>query len=1601
MSGKVVHLASVNVSSQQHLDESKDYSEAFENLLRKLKDEVSDEAFPQYAYLLDQIHDSNESDLIEKTPPGDLIGYLSLLRDDIFNYTTTGTNRIVCTNPNEDNDWSFPFSLINVVVPDYPFVVDSLVEWIGNEGYEIEHTIYHCVDETVFPGASGDPGAFFVSLLIERIGPEELRRLKGTVEAIVDDITAAVKDFDPMLDRIEAVEARLSSDVYVEREQNYEIETIKEFLDYLVRDHFVFLGSGHVPAGHDGSEPEMTQQLGLLKQDRYGPGELPIFRNDNTPRESGSIFSFDKTNLLSRVYRRDRLYCLTIDEYDDGGSLVGHDVFLGLLTNRVLTEPAVQLPVLKQTFEKIVDREGLAEHTHEYRDIYSIFNSMPKHLLFMTPLEDLIEDLNTIMDVKGERMFKIRTRPVPDHEGLTMMIIMEKEKFSGDIRKQIQTELEEEFEADHIDYRLSLGEGSMARLHFDIETSRLSPKSGSFEELEQKLFEFTRTWSDRLQETIFASVSDKSRRQQLVSLVERFPDDYRALVDPAVAYQDLENLETLHAGEKSSPLVDMSNVNPDTTHLMIYSTEKLTLNETLPILSNHGFTVVQQATFDIGIDGTTYHLHLFDVQNADGDPIDLTNRKSKLVRSIHKILVGTYRDDSLNQLILRENLPMEVLDLFRLYKNYFHQLSPAIKLESINRTLFEHSGLAKEFYNFFELKFDPSREVENRHEKLENRKDELQHDLQRIENRTPYQILRSLLNLIDSTVRTSFYQKPDDTPSPEASTDYISVKIECSNVDQMPEPRPLYEIFVYSSLMEAVHLRSGKIARGGIRWSDRRDDFRTEVLGLMKTQKVKNALIIPEGAKGGFVLKTEYLNDDKPLQEHAREQYEVFMHAMLDLTDNYRDGHLVTPPNLVIYDEKDPYHVVAADKGTATFSDTANAVAKRYDFWLGDAFASGGSVGYDHKELGITAKGGWECVKRHFRELGKDIQNEPFTVAGIGDMSGDVFGNGMILSDQIKLVAAFDHRNIFLDPAPDPADSFAERKRLFDMEDSSWEDYNTSLISDGGGVYDRNANLLELEPKAVEMLGLSTSEIAPDDLIREILQADVDLLWNGGIGTYIKSSSETHSEVGDPQNDAFRADADQVEASVIGEGGNLGITQKGRIELDRRGVKLNTDFIDNSGGVDLSDHEVNLKILLEESIKQDLIEREDRADVLQSQAEPIVDEVVRDNYEQSGIISLESCCSGDRLKDYRHLIQHLEETIDLNRSVEALPDEQELQDRIRAGESMTRPELAVLLSYTKMDLYNHARQEPWPEPTVIEPFIERYFPDPIVENHGPALTNHRLRKEIALTTLINYCVDSAGCVFFHRLEEELGAGLMKLIRSYLTADKLAGAESIRQQIFDLDNSVPASTQYQAWQSIVDNMAHSVSWLIDTINVSVLSEGFQTEMSRDLNDHFETILETLQPRQASFLNGNIERWNNEGFNQTLSEDLGKLPYLVPALEIILIHQDFEDIDVRELSELYFRLGKTLHIDWVIRQIFEQDAASRWDQFAFRTLGIELHELQRQLLQRLLERNQTLESFKEEHRDTLDRLDNVQRTLAQEQTDRYSAFQYMAQRMRSLL
>ena len=1589
-----------DINQKQHRD--------YQQLIEEIKETFENPKQKQILTLARLLYDRTGDEIIGQYHQNDVKGYLEFLLEEFKKFPDTDDHRLTIFNPTQKEDgWESPHTIIHLVIDDLPFVVDSLYELLKKEKIHVRHAVFNpmhvvwgkqnSIEE--FSTSDASPQTFFVSLQVEAMPEDRQDQIRSEIESLLSDLELSVRDLEPMLDKARKTTELLEQ--YKDRMDTQKdlLHEAQEFIEYLIDGNFVFLGYREYNLFEEDEQKFLQivpdSGLGILRREEmstfYEPKPLDQLDEQLQKRiMAGFVLSVTKANSESRIYRREPLDYIGIKKLDNEGEITGEIRFLGLFTNRVMAEPAVDIPLLRQKFEDLIEKQGIEEHTHTYRDVYSIYNSMPKHLLFMSPIEELIEDIKTIISSHGSNTFDLRARPDIYHRGISLMVIMSKERFNQDVRESIQSVVEDEFEPESVDYRLSLGQGDQARLHFHLQTKRRSPRTCSFEELENHLFEITRTWSDNLEEQL----REKYEQQETEALIQRyqgsFPEEYQILVPPSLALRDIENLEALR-GSEEPPRIDF--VNPaeeQLSHLIFYHDKKFRLSDIMGLITNHGLSVIEQSTFEINMDEQNYFLHLFRIQDPENQPIS-EKRQEILLDSIRSVYMDVYRDDILNELVTTEGLNARMLNLFRLYKNYFHQLQPAIKLESINRTLITHSSISRNLFQYFEARFDPTLRSEERKSRLEDMESKLTEKLENISDRNHYQILKSIFNQMQSTVRTNYYQA-------ECSKSYISVKINCEEIESMPKPRPLYEIFVYSPLMEAIHLRGGKIARGGIRWSDRRDDFRTEVLDLMKTQMVKNSLIVPVGSKGGFVLKQEHL-EGKDLREHAKEQYQVFMRGMLDLTDNLEDDQVVHPKDVVCYDGEDPYHVVAADKGTAHLSDTANEVARNYNYWLDDAFASGGSVGFDHKELGITARGAWESVERHFRELGQDIHNETFTVAGIGDMGGDVFGNGMILSDQIKLVAAFNHLHIFVDPDPDPAKTFKERKRLFE-EAGGWDQYDESLLSKGGGIHDRDAKFVDLSDEARELLKIDQPRPNGEEVIQAILRLNVDLLWNGGIGTYIKSSEQTHSEVGDAQNDECRVDADQVQARIIGEGGNLGITQEGRIELDRLGVRLNTDAIDNSGGVDLSDHEVNLKIALQESIKSGELNTEQREELLLSLTDEVVNDVTRDNYRQSGAISLESIDSEQRMGDFRHLLDVLEDSIQLNRGVENLPNERDIQDRIQSGEGLTRPELAVLLSYSKMDLYNRAMKADWNLDNIISPFLEDYFPQRLLDDHPGAVKNHPLKKEIALTSMINYVVDYAGFSFIYRLEEVLAADILDILKWYLVADNLSRSHEIRSKIFDLDNKVPADSQYRAWQCVRDNLGNATSWFYDALRSDYKPGEFQRKYFDDFQKMEHEILKHLDSSREKWIQTQMDRWTKRGFSESFSRRLSRMPYLTASLDIVYLY-DQTEFELDEIAKNYLDLGSELHIDWIMQEIQIVDPDQRWDQFAYQNLSLEINNTQRILTERILKEGISPRTFLERNPRTASRLEEIRNQIDRERKRVFSSYQFMVQRIKSLV
>jgi len=1323
-------------------------------------------------------------------------------------------------NPDVDNEgWYAPVTVIRTNISERPFIVDTIREFLHSQDLAIEHYVYPVLHVSrdddgalreVRPSREGEAKESLVHCEVARITDPDLREhIRTELESRLRDVVRATDDFEPMVDAVNDVVAYLAEAKSYLPERRDELDEIQAFLRWLRDEGFVFLGyRGYdLTETRDGGEQAIVVEpgsgLGILRDEeesRYAD-PVPLSEMDPDLRvlvEGGPTLIISKTNAESTVHRRARMDYIGVKKLGRDGEIAGEHRFVGLFTSKAYAEDAEQIPILRDKLSWILEDAGAQKGSHDYKEIITIFNSMPKEELFLTSAEEIGEDVQTVLTSYHSHEVRVSIREDPLQRGASIMVILPKEKFSGDVRRSIEDVLVERFDGEVLNYHLALGSGDQARLHFYIATTSERLDGVAAEELEDAVLELIRTWADRVREGLERIRPPDEARRLSREYAESFSAEYRAATAPDVAVDDILQLQGMAADERT---VSISFSNPDAspavaggeriTELKLYvRDQRLVLSDFMPILENSGLRVIAVTPFEMG-DGSDVRaiIYAFAVQDDAGRPLDVEEGGSALAETILAARRGDATNDSLNALVQSAGLAWREVEVLRAYSSYAFQLGAVPSRLSLPGALRKYPEIARLLFRLFRARFDPEGPAErsDRAEAQAEIRGRLQEAMAEVGLLVDDRALTRLRALIEATVRTNYFRNGGRAPTRRSGgVPYISLKFDCRELDSIVRNRMLFEVWVRSSRMEGVHLRGARVARGGIRWSDRPDDFRTEVLGLVKTQMVKNAVIVPAGSKGGFVTLRE-LDDPAEVADDAREQYKTLMRGLLDLTDNLDDeGEPIPPENVVRYDDPDPYLVVAADKGTAQFSDVANGIAGEYDFWLGDAFASGGSYGYDHKEVGITARGAWECVKRHFREKGKDVQSEPFTVIGIGDMSGDVFGNGMLLSRQIRLVAAFDHRHVFVDPDPDPEASWKERKRLFDQGRTSWDDYDREVLSEGGLIVSRTAKEVPVTPRVREALAIDeeVESLDGESLIRAVLRAPVELLWNGGIGTYVKASHETHADVGDAANDAVRVDADELRCEVVGEGGNLGFTQEGRIQYALGGGRLNTDALDNSGGVDLSDREVNLKILLRPAVDSGAMSVEERNRLLERLTDPVADLVLQDNESQSLAISLDEVRCRRRLDDFRDLISTLERAGVLERAAEDLPTWEVLVERSEhRSTALTRPELCVLLAYAKLDLMSHVLGSDLPDDDAAVSYLLNYFPAAARSGSGEINPGeHRLRREIVASQFTNDLVDLMGASFVRRLCRDTGREPAAVARAWLVAARLAGHRSIRDEL---------------------------------------------------------------------------------------------------------------------------------------------------------------------------------------------------------------------------
>jgi glutamate dehydrogenase len=1307
---------------------------------------------------------------------------------------------------------------------------------------------------------------------------------------------------------------------------------------------------------------------------------------------------FSKTNAYSTVHRRARMDYIGVRKVDAEGRVVGESRLIGLFTSKAYMDPATETPLLHHKLQQIITWEDLIPGSHDYKEAVEVFESFPKDELFQASAEELRQLVVGLLQLEKHGGIRVLVRRDIDSRSVSIVVALPRDRFNAELRKNLQSLFMARFNGSTVDYHLSLGETESARIFFTV---HVGPEQQipevPYEALEEAVERLARTWDDDLRDALEARVGPGRGRTLAEKYGPRFPDYYKTSTEWDLVVDDVLQLEELESNVEGF-VVGIGNETRGErlTRVKLYKTGgKVDLSAFMPILEALGLRAVEEVPTGLLGEGKVY-IHDFGVLDGRGAVLNLETEAPRVGEAIAAVWRGHAESDSLNRLVTFAGLDWRQVEILRAYRKYGQRVNAQFTEEYRNDALAENPQIAAHLIELFEARFDPIRNASA--EELEERKQQVHTDFRSVVSLDQDRILRGFLGAIMATVRTNMFR---------ADRTCVSFKLRSADVPDMPKPYPLFEIFVYSPDMEAVHLRGGLVARGGIRWSDRREDYRTEVLGLMKAQKVKNAIIVPDGSKGGFVLRRNPTSPEG-LREEVEKQYVTFMRGLLDVTDNLVGGAVVHPEGVVILDGDDPYLVVAADKGTAAFSDTANAVAGEYGFWLHDAFASGGSHGYDHKALAITARGAWESVKRHFREVGLDVTVDTFTVVGIGDMSGDVFGNGLLYTNTCKLVCAFDHRNVFIDPDPDPMVSYGERKRLYDIPGSSWNDYERSLMSVGGEVFDRKAKSAILSPQARTALGIADDapeEMTPSEIIKAALKAPVDLLWNGGIGTYVKSARETHGEAGDRTNDPVRINGGELRARVVGEGGNLGFTQRGRIEYALAGGRINTDFIDNSAGVDTSDHEVNLKILLGLALARGELTMEQRNDLLHACAQDVVAHVLYDNYLQAQILSQEMEVSTQRIEAYEDLMQQLEAEGELEREVEYLPTSEEMQERRTNGTGMVRPELAVLLAYAKRSVYAALLHSDLLDSDYLERDLHRYFPPAVVERFGALMPEHPLRRELIATIAANDVVNSQGVTFVSRMMTETGAHAADVVKAFRIARDVTGAVSRWADVEALDGKIDPRVQ--------NELMTGVDWLVETTSRWYLVQAAGRRLSeaigeaRDSFAEFSGVISQIGPDSwRDEHERDTRRLMMEGVPEDVARRHAFQGELVHGPDIIAVSHATGRSPL-EVARGFFLLGEALEIDWLEQQLESITVGTRWQRWGRQSCEDELFAVRRLLTEKVLEEaggapiDQAVTVFLESRAESVERLNRFMKSLATEGVSDLAQVTVALRQIRSLV
>ncbi|MFD9522557.1 NAD-glutamate dehydrogenase [Streptomyces sp. NPDC059979] len=1479
----------------------------------------------------------------------------------------------------EENGWTSSHSVVEVVTDDMPFLVDSVTNELSRQGRGI-HVVIH-PQVVVRRDITGK--------LIEILGPDcdahgpatarphdclveswihvemdretdraDLKQITVDLQRVLSDVRESVEDWEKMRDAALRIAEGLPDEPTAPDLREYELEEARELLRWLADDHFTFLGYREYNlVDGDALSAVPGTGLGILRSDPHHSGKEdghPVSPSFNRlPADARAkarehrLLVLTKANSRSTVHRPSYLDYVGVKKFDADGNVVGERRFLGLFSSAAYTESVRRVPVIRRKVAEVLERAGFSPASHDGRDLTQILETYPRDELFQTPVDQLQTIVTSVLYLQERRRLRLYLRQDEYGRYYSALVYLPRDRFTTGVRLRLMDILREELGGTSVDFTAWNTESILSRIHFVIRVPQGTElpvlTDSDIERLEARLVEAARSWADGFQEALIAECGEERAAELLRRYGTSFAEGYKADHSPRAAVADLLHLERLAASDRefALSLYEPVGAGPGERRFKIFRAgDQVSLSAVLPVLQRLGVEVTDERPYELRrsdrVSAWIYDFGLrLPVSSGNGDVYLGDDARERFQDAFAAVWQGDAENDNFNALVLSAGLTWRQAVVLRAYAKYMRQAGSTFSQDYMEDTLRNNVHTTRLLVSLFEARMAPVRQTAGS-ELVDAMMEELDGALDQVASLDEDRILRAFLTLIKATLRTNFFQLNDKGEQHA----YVSMKFDPQAIPDLPAPRPAFEIWVYSPRVEGVHLRFGKVARGGLRWSDRREDFRTEILGLVKAQMVKNTVIVPVGAKGGFVAKNlpdPSVDRDAWLAEGIA-SYKIFISALLDITDNMVAGEVLPPKGVVRHDEDDTYLVVAADKGTATFSDIANGVAEAYGFWLGDAFASGGSAGYDHKGMGITARGAWESVKRHFRELGHDTQTQDFTVVGVGDMSGDVFGNGMLLSEHIRLVAAFDHRHIFIDPTPDAATSYAERRRLFELPRSSWADYDTSLLSAGGGIHPRAAKSIPVNAHVREALGIEAgvTKMTPADLMKAILQSPVDLLWNGGIGTYVKATAETHADVGDKANDAIRVNGSDVRAKVIGEGGNLGLTQLGRIEFAHSGAggsggKVNTDAIDNSAGVDTSDHEVNIKILLNAVVTDGDMTVKQRNKLLAQMTDEVGHLVLRNNYAQNTALANGAAQAPSLLHAQQRYMRRLEGAGLLDRGLEFLPTDRQIRELLGSGRGLTQPELAVLFAYTKITVADELIATGLPDDPYLRRLLFAYFPAALGEKFAEQIDAHALRREIITTILVNDTVNTGGSTFLHRLREESGASTEEIVRAQLAAREIFGLADVWDAVEALDNKVAADVQTRIRLHSRRLVERATRWLLNNRPQPLQITETIAIFEERVGLVWAEVPKLVRGADLEWYQSILDELTGEGVPEELAAKVAGFSSAFPTLDIVAI-ADRTGVDPLDVAEVYYDLADRLDITQLMDRIIELPRADRWQSMA---------------------------------------------------------------------